>query len=370
MMGIIVLFCIPGIVAFIQLMVFIGGGKNKHPLFKFFELLSVLVVPIVFLAILDIDLKNSCCSDSAFFSPEHRLTAYALIVLCIIPFVYSSLRKKLGSPIIELLTNIGLTLGVVFNIVLCIHAEEFFYALIGNVPIIILYLIRLIENQRLLLASDLNPGNSAVSQLAHKIVHLHPLVKFPLLILLCAPLLAIVSALLLLFGQKPDSSILMFTDTYKHGLSQLDHECIGVQCGGHYLCTVAAKGHKNVVKPQRLGIRNNGLVVCNRQLLVSNAFEELLEQKLPWLHKPIRKNYNKVGNRIHKHYHLFNYKWIADMVYLIMKPAEWIFLLTLYIFDQNPENRIAQQYLTLQERTKIKNDLSRAKSKQSSTQCN
>ena len=28
-----------------------------------------------------------------------------------------------------------------------------------------------------------------------------------------------------------------------------------------------------------------------------------------------------------------------------MKPLEWIFLLVLYIFDVNPENRIVTQYI-------------------------
>ena len=33
-----------------------------------------------------------------------------------------------------------------------------------------------------------------------------------------------------------------------------------------------------------------------------------------------------------------------------MKPLEWIFLIVIYLFDANPENRIAIQYLP-----KIKN---------------
>ena len=38
-----------------------------------------------------------------------------------------------------------------------------------------------------------------------------------------------------------------------------------------------------------------------------------------------------------------------------MKPAEWFFLLVLYFFDANPENRIAIQYLSKETRTKIAN---------------
>ena len=45
-------------------------------------------------------------------------------------------------------------------------------------------------------------------------------------------------------------------------------------CGGHYLCSVAAKGHTQIVKPERFGVRNGGRIICNRQLLISNAFED------------------------------------------------------------------------------------------------
>ena len=40
-----------------------------------------------------------------------------------------------------------------------------------------------------------------------------------------------------------------------------------------------------------------------------------------------------------------NKPWQADLIYIIMKPLEWLFLITLYLFDVNPENRIAVQYI-------------------------
>ena len=116
------------------------------------------------------------------------------------------------------------------------------------------------------------------------------------------------------------------------------------------MCSVAAKGHKKIVKPQRLGIRGGNLIICNRQLLVSNAFEELLEQKCPVIHRFIRKKYNHVGNFVHRYYSVFNIKWVSDFVYVIMKPLEWFFLLVLYTSDKQPENRIAKQYLSKQDR--------------------
>jgi hypothetical protein len=94
--------------------------------------------------------------------------------------------------------------------------------------------------------------------------------------------------------------------------------------------------------------------MCNRQLLVANAFEELIEQNYPRLHRLIRNNYNRVGNIVHRHYSIFNMKWVANMVYILMKPLEWCFLFALYCFDRKPEDRIAQQYLDWEERAMLK----------------
>lgn len=186
-----------------------------------------------------------------------------------------------------------------------------------------------------------------------KLLKMNQAIKYPILLVLLAPLLILLSLFLTLFGQKPDSLIRAFTDTYKHGFSELDHECLNVTCGGHFLCSVGANGHQFVVKPLRYGERNGAKIICNRQLLVSNAFEELVQEKLPKTHKFIRGNYNKVGDVIHKYYGVFNLKWVSNSVYIVMKPLEWCFLIVLYCSDKNPENRIARQYITAEHRKLI-----------------
>ncbi|WP_314165055.1 DUF6688 family protein, partial [Lachnoanaerobaculum gingivalis] len=42
---------------------------------------------------------------------------------------------------------------------------------------------------------------------------------------------------------------------------------------------------------------------------------------------------------------LIKSKWIADIIYIVMKPLEWIFLMVIYMSDVHPENRIATQYM-------------------------
>ncbi|WP_338421045.1 DUF6688 family protein [Mesobacillus harenae] len=65
---------------------------------------------------------------------------------------------------------------------------------------------------------------------------------------------------------------------------------------------------------------------------------------MPNTHKVIRGLYNSYGYPISRH---INTEWSADIVYLLMKPIEWLFLLVLYTVDKNPENRIAVQYSEL-----------------------
>jgi hypothetical protein len=164
----------------------------------------------------------------------------------------------------------------------------------------------------------------------------------------------LISSFLLLFGQKPDSLIKVFTETYHHGLSQLD--CTNVNCpGGHFLCTIAASGHPRLVKPLRKGVRNGVIIKVNRQLLIANAFENLLEENIPMFHRVIRTMYDYLGGNFRRLYDVLGVKWISDVVYLVMKPLEYFFLFALYLFDRKPENRIALQYVDVTQRNEIRN---------------
>jgi hypothetical protein len=333
----------------------------KSSALKCIETFAVIVTPLIFIFLADFDTVNDCCSDSAFFAPPHRLTIYVLIVLCAGVYFYSSWRTKLSTPLLELLVNCFLLMGVVLNIFISIQAKEAFLWLSGNLPIIALFLTTLIKNHQLLSNETFSwniKNRNLFGKLCNTILRSNVFIKYPLLLILCLPLLIILALLLLIFGQEPDSAIKAFTETYKHGLSQWDYMCDNVQCGGHYLCSVAANGHSKIVKPQRYGERNGTKIICNRQLLISNAFEELIEDKFPRLHRTIRKKYDHVGNFVHRFYNVFNNKFFSDVIYFLMKPLEWFFLVTLYLFDQKPENRIAQQYLNQKERLAITDLLS------------
>ncbi len=326
---------------------------------KFFigiELWTVVILPIIFLCFFDYPFENNCCNDSSVFSPEHHLGIYILLLVYTISYTISIFRQHILPPIAELLLNTFLILGILLNILLCIQLGLFFLA-IGNIPIIMLLLIKLYHRQHLIktyLQENKIEATGKISEFCLAILDLKPLLKFPLLVLLLIPILILLSLFLMIFGQKPDSIIKAFTDTYKHGFSQLDYMCDDFSCPDiHFLCTVGTHGHKAIVKPIRLGERRDRTIICNRQLLISNAFEELLQEKQPITHKFIRTNYNKVGDFVHRYYCFFNIKIVSDVVYILMKPLEWFFLLILYTFDKKPENRIAVQYLNKKDRAQI-----------------
>lgn len=345
----------PTIISVIDFIGFIITGKRivNIALLRLAEIGAFLILPYLYVSL---DTKNDCCGDSAAFSPEHQPTIWVIVLLGIIAYFFSSYRKLIATPVLEILINSFLIIGIVLNIFIAIHTKNSFFALGGNLSIILLAILALVKNQKSFIEQSQELENSPKSKLesiAWQILKLKPIVKFPIIFILCLPILVIITAILLLVGQKPDSIIRAFTDTYKHGFSQWDYKCDNVQCGGHYLCSVAANGHSKIVNPQRRGIRNGHNIICNRQLLISNAFEDLIQDKLPFLHKLIRRHYNKVGNVIHRYYNIFNNKFVSDFIYILMKPLEWFFLLTLYTLDRKPENRIAKQYLSNTDRHQI-----------------
>ncbi len=154
------------------------------------------------------------------------------------------------------------------------------------------------------------------------------------------PIAAVLEILSMIFGQGPDGFIKAFTMTADWTFStQIPPPPL--EYDGHYLCTVAAGGHKKIVKPVRFGIRRDQKIVVNRQLLAANAFEDLIMEKLPRFHKAVRGFYDKYGYPISRH---ITTPFRADIVYILMKPLEYIFVFVLYLFDDQPENRIAVQY--------------------------
>jgi hypothetical protein len=160
--------------------------------------------------------------------------------------------------------------------------------------------------------------------------------------LLRSPLIIGAHALLQgLWLGRPSAALDVFARTCSHTFSALPLQVRYEHCG-HYLCTVAAHGHPSLVGPERLGVRHGQVIIVNRQLAVANAFEDLLHARFPRFGRAARVCYDRLAIPICG---WVKNRWLADLVYLAMKPAEWLFYLTLLVLDpQSPEARIERMY--------------------------
>lgn len=160
-------------------------------------------------------------------------------------------------------------------------------------------------------------------------------------IILSAPILLLIILILTLFGQDIESLNKVYTETATWNLSEHIHPPTVDDRHGHYLCTVAAYGNPKIVKPIGIGQRNGNPIIINRQLQIANAFEYMLEELNPNIHRIIRINYDKYGINLAKR---ITSESLSNITYVFMKPVEWFFLTILYIRYIKPEEVIKKQY--------------------------
>src|SRR4030095_15048002 len=310
---VLIVFTLSAIWIFVEAIYYSVTGKFlSAAIFRMSEIIYIVVLPLMFLMD-EMGKKNDCCSDTAYFSPQHRLSITMLILTCIFFYFFASYRNTKSTPVFELFTTLFLIIGLAINVIMIIHSSKINspYSLLDSqllvvlqLPIVILELFALVKKHqadREQIVASKGDYTKGFEVLAYRVLDLKFFYKFPLLLFFCVPLLSLISSFLLLFGQRPDSLIKVFTETYYHGLSQLD--CTNVNCpGGHFLCTIAASGHPRLVKPLRKGVRNGVIIKVNRQLLIANAFENLLEENIPMFHRAIRTMYDYLGGNFRRLY--------------------------------------------------------------------
>lgn len=304
---------------------------------SFFEAVIIFIVK---------DMTFYDWSESLINSQKHALiwtgaypTFFTLAVLSLLALIIYSYRDANSlSPLVNVfcISGIlgGLVLLAIFDFQLQLVSLHTLFLVFYSLNLLDIRIREWQENQ-----SKISYENRLL-QFFHKLLNKSR--NWPwLAALLALPTLALVVLVLMLFGQQPDSMIKAWTNTADWAFSQkIPPQNLIID--EHYLCTVAAGGHEKVVKPQRMGVRHGHPVVVNRQLCIANAFEQVLEEKTPRFHRFLRRNYDRYGYPFAKH---IKKKWAMDLIYYLMKPLEWLFLLVLYLVDRKPENRIAMQYI-------------------------
>lgn len=322
--------------------------KKDKTFFKILEVTSIFIglfylylyvnVNNVLFVAWDTQLFNQ--QKHSMIAPDYFLTVFVLCVVAFFGYVYLRLVPAQKQP--PLCSALGISsvyLGIGTCILWSVQTFGNFACILLSANYILVFVkticITVYQKNLLIQEQSVSIKYKKLARILDNALHL-PWVALVLLI----PLLGILVAVLFLFGQEPSSIIKAWTETSEWNLSQ--HTAPrNIQYDEHYLCTVAAGGHPKVVKPLRGGMRHGHQVVVNRQLCVANAFEQVLEKKLPGFHRLVRTVYDRVGYPISRHIHS---QYWADAIYFLMKPLEWLFLLVLYAVDVHPENRIAVQY--------------------------
>ncbi len=286
-----------------------------------------------------------------FVASKHLPTVILIAVIGLLGFII--LRQSIDklSPIITVVCISCVYIGCALSIIIIFQLSrnlfsDFFYTFVSMLfPFnFLLSSVRLIKNTIKYRIANINDNkiryaNAFLNWCTDILSHSLSWIIVPFILML--PLLGILIIILILFGQKPDAMVRAFTETSDWALSQKISPPPVSNYYNHYLCTVALKGDEKIVKPLRTGIRHGMKIVTNRQLCVANAFEQCLEERIPRVHRIIRKFYDKHGYPLSKH---ITTKSRANITYILMKPLEWLFVLFLYTMCKDPESKISIQY--------------------------
>lgn len=276
-------------------------------------------------------------------------TVIAILILGVISYILIRTKKIDLPPLVIVGAMSGILICSIYMIIFIIQLSKNLLEILG-IAYLILFPINYILcsiRAEIEMMRHYKDKNKMIKEYDNKFLNkcnkiLNDIDTWPILsIIFAIPLVAILICILVLFGQRPDEAIKAFLETSDWTLSKKISPPADTY-DGHYLCTVSLRGHENIVKPTRMGIRHGEKIVVNRQLCIANAFEQLIEERMPRFHHFVRYVYDKYGYPLSKH---INTAWQADITYFVMKPLEWIFLLILYLCDKNPENRIATQYV-------------------------
>ena len=281
------------------------------------------------------------------FNPEFKVGAIVIVIMFFAGMTILYLTDVNKTP--PLITSVAIStlyIGSIYSFVWTIHiiSVNLLDVMLLLLPInTVLISLRLIirktgeymPNPRRMSKIESSPFLSKMQAIKMKSAYI-PIFGLILVI----PVIGIMVVVLVLFGQAPDAAIKAFTETSDFLLSTKVSPQNLYQ-DEHYLCTVAAGGDRKLVKPIRRGLRHGHEVIVNRQLQVANAFEEELMIHTPKLHRKVRDFYDTYGLPVAK---AIKKNWIADLVYFIMKPLEYLFVIVLYAVEVHPEDRIAMQY--------------------------
>ena len=281
------------------------------------------------------------------FASKHASVLYLLFVLAIVSMLAIWLKGRKLPPLLLVLALVFMSIGLPVSAAVLVQVsgnregyggEPLFMFLPIFYIIISFLLFGKIAMEDVAEAPHRNFKNKQLQYLNNLMANTKMQPVWVLILLV--PVFLIITAILALFGQDTHAITKVFTDTTTWHLSQQSHPP-ALDHRGHYLCTVAACGNPAVVKPLRLGQRHGRIIIVNRQLQVANAFEQLVQEFSPSLHRIIRRLYDQYGYPLSQK---ITTPAKSNTVYWLMKPLEYFFVIVLYCACVKPEDKIQKQY--------------------------
>jgi len=299
--------------------------------------------------------------DAELLDWRYIIVIWVLTFVSIYFYFLSRTKKHTTGPLTLVAIPSALTMGTILALLQFVHFIPFF--LIGGsfaasplfffsifvfpafslIQVTILFAVELycaLQYNKNIVLNDINK-NDLINGLATiyfgKYYLIAQVISFPIFI-------TIVQYVFIIVTQKPDSIIQAFIESRDGLFSQGTCNICVSNSNPEYLCTIAAFGSDKIVKPLHYGYRQGNTIRVNRQLKICNAFEEMIAEKTPTIHKCLRAFYDGLQIPIEKWKKI---KLVSNILYIIIKPMEWTFLLALYVFEKYPETKIGKQYLPI-----------------------
>ena len=244
---------------------------------------------------------NECALNDTVFRPFAEPQIFGLVALHLLTVVaYAISRRRPGPlrPFGEALVHALLLVGVVAHTIVGVQVGPWNFAGVLLPPVFLPCIapaITVFLYGTELLARLRRRGAEAETRAPYTVLdsryrtgpEQRPLAASPRIdrkilaraLLLAPALLGIHAVIQALWLGPLDAALSVFTSTCGYPLSRIDVTVTPGSC--HYLCTVAARGHAALVRPERIGRRGGVPIVVNRQLALANAFEDLLHERWP-----------------------------------------------------------------------------------------
>ena len=326
---------------------------------KFLPVQKVEIFALIVMPILGYVFLYFFREEAELLDWNYILSIWILTALNIYFYFFSRSNKFSAGPLTLVIIPSILISGIIIAIIQFIHFSSFLvygsafliifplfsifvfpiFSLIQSVILLSteLYSVLQLNKQKVLNSKN---KNKVIEKLANfyfgKNALIAQLLTFPIFITVAQFLFTILT-------EKPDSLIQAFLESSDGIFSQ------GINDNKRppqpeYICTIAAYGNSRMVKPLHYGIRGGKVIRVTRQLKICNAFEEVMEEKYPKTQRFLRKQYDNLQIPIDKWKTVTT---VSNILYLIIKPMEWFFLIILYLVCKNPETKIGKQYLQI-----------------------